>query len=116
MTGRVGLVTGNYNVTASYTDIHGTAATDSPGTFTVAAEAPAAGTIFPVMNYVHTSGLGGVPGPATYAKMQSYTLGVQVASDGTIYAADSCAVYAITPQGPTSAFAWSRSRAVSSTR
>ncbi|HKY37225.1 MAG TPA: hypothetical protein VJN18_14880, partial [Polyangiaceae bacterium] len=105
MTGRVGLATGDYKFQASYSDLHGTPATDSPQTFTVAAEAPAAGIIFPVMNYVHQSGLGGVPGPATFARMQSYTLGVQAGSDGTIYAADGCAVYAITPSGEASVFA-----------
>jgi sugar lactone lactonase YvrE len=105
MTGRVGLASGDYTFTASYTDIHGTPVSGSPQTFTVKAEDPDAGTIFPVVNYVHTSGLGGTPGPATFGKLQSYALGVAAASDGTIYASDQCAVYQITPRGEMSVFA-----------
>jgi len=105
MTGRVGLAAGDYHVEASYADIHGKAVTGSPQTFTVTATDPTAGTIFPVVNYIHTSGLGGYPGPASFAKLQTYTGGVAAASDGTIYVSDNCAVYAVTPGGELSVFA-----------
>jgi sugar lactone lactonase YvrE len=99
MTGRVGLALGDYKFEASFTDIHGVPVAGSPRTFTVAAEAPTAGHIFPVINYVHTSLQGGTPGPATFAKVYSQAGGVTAASDGTIYVADYSAVYQITPQG-----------------
>jgi sugar lactone lactonase YvrE len=105
MTGRVGLATGAYTFRASYTDIHGDHVSGSPQTFSVSAVAPAAGTIFPIVNYVHTSGNTGVPGPATFAKVQSYALGVAAKSDGTMYVADACAVYEVTPRGEISVFA-----------
>jgi hypothetical protein len=104
-TGRVGLAAGAYKFEASYSDIHGTPVSGSPQTFTVTAADPVAGNIFAVQNYVHTSGLGGYPGPATFAKLQSYALGIAAASDGTIYASDNTAVYAITPRGEVSVFA-----------
>jgi sugar lactone lactonase YvrE len=105
MTGRVGLATGDYTFEASYSDIHGTPATDSPQVFTVGATAPDAGTIFAIMNYTHTSAQGGLPGPATFAKMQSSTYGIQAHSNGTIYVSDYCAVYEITPRGEARVFA-----------
>jgi len=105
MTGRVGLAAGDYKFQASYTDIHGTPVSGSPQTFTVTAADPVAGNIFAVQNYVHTSGLGGYPGPATFSKLQSYALAIEAASDGTIYTADQCAIYAITKRGEVDAFA-----------
>ncbi len=105
MTGRVGLATGAYHFEASYSDIHGTPVSGSPQSFTVTATDPAAGTIFPVTNYVHTAGLGGYPGPATYAKLQGYALGVVAASDGSLYVSDQCAVYKVTARGELDAFA-----------
>ena len=77
----------------------------SPQSFSVAATDPDADTIFPVINYVHTSGLGGYPGPATFAKLQSYALAIAAASDGTMYVSDQCAVYAVTARGEFSVFA-----------
>ena len=105
MTGRVGLATGNYKFEASFSDIHATPASGSPQTFTVTAEDPTAGHIFAIQNFVHTSGLGGYPGPATYAKLQSYALGTVAGADGTIYTADQCAIYSITPRGELQVFA-----------
>jgi sugar lactone lactonase YvrE len=105
MTGRVGLATGAYHFEASYSDIHGTPVTGSPQSFTVTAVDPDAGTIFPIVNYVHTSGLGGYPGPGSFAKLQSFAGGVTAASDGTIYTTDQCAVYAVTPAGELSVYA-----------
>ena len=99
MTGRVGLALGDYKFEASVTDIHGVAVGGSPRTFTVAAEAPTAGHIFPIVNYTHTQGPSGTPGPATFAKLYSQANGVVAASDGTIYVADYAAVYEITPRG-----------------
>ena len=105
MQGRVGLATGDYHFEASYSDIHGTAVTGSPQSFTVTAEAPAAGIIFPVVNFNHVSGATGYPGPATYARLESYALGVAAASDGTMYVSDNCHVYEVTPRGEASLLA-----------
>jgi hypothetical protein len=105
MTGRVGLATGAYKFEASYNDIHGTPVSGSPQTFTVTAADPVAGHIFAIQNYVHTTGLGGYPGPATFAKLQQYVFGVAVASDGNMYVSDQCAVYKISPRGEVEAFA-----------
>ncbi|MDF3065341.1 MAG: repeat containing protein, partial [Polyangiaceae bacterium] len=106
-TGRVGLAPGNYTFEASYNDIHGVPVTGSPQVFSIAAEAPASGIVFPLMNYVHvsTGGTTGVPGPAAFAKPNSYALGVAAAADGTMYVADTCAVYKISPRGEISLFA-----------
>jgi hypothetical protein len=105
MPGRVGLATGNYHFEASYSDIHGVPVTGSPQSFAVAATSPDAGTIFPVVNYVHVSGTTGTTGPATFAKLQSYAWAVAAASDGTIYVGDYCAVYKVTSSGEMSVFA-----------
>jgi sugar lactone lactonase YvrE len=105
MTGRVGLASGDYHFEASYADIHGKAVTGSPQAFTVTATDPAAGEIFAVANYVHVSGTGGYPGPTSYASLQSYSLGVVAASDGTFYFTDQCAVYKSTSRGEASVFA-----------
>lgn len=105
MTGRVGLTAGAYKFQASYNDIHGVPVSGSPQTFTVTAEDPVAGTIFPVQNYVHTSGNGGYPGPATFAKQQGFAMGVVAASDGSIYVGDHYAIYKISPRGEVEVFA-----------
>jgi hypothetical protein len=105
MTGRVGLTTGAYHFEARYSDIHGTAVAGSPQSITVTATDPAAGIVFPVVNYVHVSGSTGFPGPATFAKLTSYALGVAAASDGTMYVSDYCAVYKVTPAGEIALFA-----------
>jgi hypothetical protein len=105
MTGRVGLEVDDYQFEASYSDIHGKAVTGSPQTFTVAAAAPTTGTIFPIFNYVHLSNSVFTPGPATFGKIYAEANGVVVHSDGTIYASDYAAVYAITPRGEVSVFA-----------
>lgn len=105
MTGRVGLASGAYKFEASYKDIHGTQVTGSPQTFTVTAEDPVAGHIFPVQNYVHTNGTGGYPGPATFAKQQGFAMGVVAAADGTIYVGDHYAIYKLSPRGEVEVFA-----------
>jgi sugar lactone lactonase YvrE len=104
LTGRVGLASGDYHFEASYTDIHGAAVSGSPQTFAVKAADPDAGIIFPIVNYTYASGLGG-PGPATFQKLQSFALGVVVASDGSIYVSDQAAVYKVTTRGEISVFA-----------
>lgn len=104
MTGRVGLATGDYTFEASYADIHGVAVSGSPRSFTVAAEAPAAGTIFPIINNVHLPATFGGSGAATFARMNTAN-GVVAHSNGTIYASDYYTVYAITPRGEVSVLA-----------
>jgi len=107
MTGRVGLASGDYHVTASYSDIHGTAVTGSPQTFTVTAADPTAGHIFPVVNYAHVAGTP-VVGPATFSKLaggSQYGAGIATTSDGTMYVSDDCSVFKITNRGVMTRFA-----------
>ncbi len=103
--GRVGLAApGPYHFTASFTDLHGVQVTGSPQTLSVATQAPAAGTIFPVVNYVHASGHQPLPAPATFSELDNAT-GLAIASTGTMYVADNYAVYQVTPQGEMSVLA-----------
>jgi hypothetical protein len=105
ISGRVGLaLPGPYHFTASYSDIHGVPVTGSPQTLSVASQAPATGTIFPVVNYVHASGHQPLPAPATFSELDNAT-GLAIASDGTMYVADNSAVYQVTPQGEMSVLA-----------
>ncbi|HVU02784.1 MAG TPA: hypothetical protein VHE30_13585 [Polyangiaceae bacterium] len=98
-TGRVGLSAGAYKFEVSYTDIHGVNVTGSPLSFSVTAAAPAAGTIFTIVNSAqHTSGSAGIPGPGTIAQITT-PYDVKVASDGSIYLAEGCAVDKLSPQG-----------------
>jgi len=64
------------------------------------AVATPAGTLFPIANVAHTSGAAGTPGPAIVAGIGAVR-GVAVASDGTVYVADSTyhVVRAISPAG-----------------
>jgi NHL repeat len=105
MTGRVGLASGAYHFEASYNDIHGTPVTGSPQSFTITAEDPAAGIIFPVVNYPHGTGPSGTTGPACFAKLYNTAYGIATASDGTIYVSDYCSVYKVTPRGEMTPFA-----------
>jgi len=105
MSGRVGLASGAYHFTASFTDIHGAHVSGSPQTFTVTAADPDAGTIFPVVNYGHASTSTFTPGPATYSTIYNGSYGVAAASDGTIYVADYYAVYKVTNRGEMSLLA-----------
>lgn len=105
MSGRVGLASGNYKFEASFADIHGVAVTGSPQSFTVTAEDPAAGTIFPVVSTSHTSKLGSGTGPATFTTLYGGAYGIVSASDGTFYVSENCAVYKVTPRGEISVFA-----------
>jgi hypothetical protein len=103
--GRVGWAApGPYHFAASFTDIHGVPVTGSPQTISVATQAPAAGTIFPVVNYAHASGHLGLPAPATFSELDT-AQGLAVATDGTMYISDNYAVYKVTPQGELSVLA-----------
>lgn len=66
--------------------------------FTATAVAPAPKTIFTVANVAHASGEPTAPGPATVSKLDTAT-GVAATSDGTLYLASKCAVYALSNAG-----------------
>jgi sugar lactone lactonase YvrE len=67
-------------------------------TITATAIAPAPKTLFSVVNQSHSSAQDGLGGPATMAHV-SYAYAVTAAADGTLYFADSCSVFMITPAG-----------------
>jgi sugar lactone lactonase YvrE len=99
--GRVGLMPGPYRFDATYSDVHGNSTTR---TFTVTAVAPAAGTIFTIVNTSMVSANTGVPGPGTVSQT-SYTHDAVAASDGTLYLADYCSIEKLSPAGEISRFA-----------
>jgi sugar lactone lactonase YvrE len=87
---RVGLAPAAYSFQASFQDIHGFDVAGSPVRFDLAAAAPAAGTLFNAVNDEsgRAAGNTGTGGPGALARINA-PRGVQVASDGTVYFADS---------------------------
>lgn len=90
---RLGRALGQYTFTAS------SAAASASLSFRATAIAPARGTIFNVVSQSHVNSQGdGLGGPATMAHI-NYVYSVASALDGTLYLADTCSVYSVTPAG-----------------
>ncbi len=102
---RSGRIAGRYDVTASFTDLHGVHVTGSPLTFEVTATEPAAGVILPIVNALRsTTGAPVIDGePAIVAAPFSDPPGVQdlaAGLDGTIYIANAFPeILAVSPEG-----------------
>ena len=94
-----GLLPQDYHFTASYNDIHGNPVTGSPVAFTITGSAPAAGTIFSIVNPFHSAASDPLPAAGTRVHLPNTTHGVAVASDGTVYFSTDCAVKKISPAG-----------------
>lgn len=95
---RAGRVAGNYRFTARYTGLDGRDVTGSPASFSVKAIAPAAATVFTVVDVDRTPGSSGMPGPATLARVMA-PQGLALASDGSVYFADRYFVRKLSPAG-----------------
>ncbi len=98
VTGRVGLSLGDYTFSAESRDIHGEHITGSPATFTVTAQAPAAGTIFTAVNVDHTAGTARDLGPGTTSRLPATQL-IATSSTGMIYFTAAPSVWSLDPDG-----------------
>jgi hypothetical protein len=90
---RVGRAVGTYHFTATAPGVV------SGASFTATATAPAAKSIFTVVDVAHTSGYATVPGPGTTSKLYAQVKGVAAKADGTLYLADYCSIYTLSKAG-----------------
>jgi sugar lactone lactonase YvrE len=84
---RPGIAPGMYRVRAQFRTIHGNDVTGSPLTYTITANAPAAGTVLTTVNVDHVSSTTTISGLAMISRVND-TRDIVFASDGTMYFCD----------------------------